>query len=45
MAGVSVSAEEVIKYLVLVVGLFLSGCSNLLDTSFYDDNESLLQLV
>lgn len=32
------------KYLVLVAvaGLFLSGCSNLLDTSFYDDNESLL---
>ena len=30
------------KYLVFIAALFLTGCSQLLDTSFYDDNESML---
>ena len=30
------------KYLVLGLALLLSGCSVITDTSFYDDNESML---
>ena len=30
------------RYLILLTALLFSGCSSLLDTSFYDSNESLL---
>ena len=30
------------NYLVFIAALFLTGCSQLLDTSLYDDNESML---
>lgn len=30
------------KYLVLAFAFVLSGCTSIADTSFYDDNESLL---
>lgn len=30
------------KYIVFALALFLTGCTSLADTSFYDENESLL---
>ena len=32
------------KYLVFAAALFLTGCMSITDTSFYDDNESMLAI-
>jgi hypothetical protein len=32
------------KYIVFALALFLTGCTSLADTSFYDENESLLSV-